>query len=1188
MPGLRQSTLIQWPTRRRRLVLAGGNGYFYRFPVYDLDRDYYQVSCSVKESYGCGTTDRRTGRFRCRVFEEKNDGYQLDCVDDAEAVISLLSEELGEECLGSRERSEISYKKVEVKKRSKPRGECYLKNNKRAEVERRLNSGKRGYRGNRKRVEIGSKEDNGHENYEGKKLTFESDLLESDSRCQYGSVTLQSKGEVHGRNEDREDSSREEGHRGRRKSSSCSSYYSFSSLENFESDTEVKDEDFGFVEEVSSSIDDLGSGTGGQSEVRALEEFRRHRSDKAAGEEILEQKYSAAGNNIDRDSPKMLEKRLIEVTVREKQSREGSSTKEGKMLRTSHEGYVKASSPQKHFGVDEKESVFTVNLDHRRKKQHIQQICGNDAKMITHSQKRFSGREEKMMGVDSDLGKRTEHSVGYVDDKIDSMRKSQQLVEKTEIQDAGAKRISHSQRHSEARMKTADDNRNLVQSSVQGTAGRRLQDSQRMIHQVDLERKSEVHDTNIRRSSVSHSETHIKSQEINTNFVSSSEAEGKQQYSFIDQKPLKRVESGQGTLDATNLSVSSAGNVLTVTDSQKTTEKRIISQENVLTSVVKPIGKAREQPDQTDERVVQTSLGKKIQQPIRLSSSRQKASKAVSSSQASLTLVSEERMQQITAGDRDKRSSQAILMPPPSQLVDRGKVLGYPISETAMQEVSSETSEGVASALYTYSRTSPSIHGESYGRNRRDAVSQESLMSASKEDALGSAERLEQSSMQIIGEFVEKVRHEVSISEVQGVKKTSDNELTSEEKHRQKSLGRYGSGDSKRSSGGAGAKGPSDEMWDVTDPSVQKFQADVAEGTSATENAIIKRTDRSLWAIIADVVRLRWGSRAGNCSSAGKSGGKSSSTESVSSEAWFSGREADEKSDETVKREKSMQQEGALLRQVEVGQTCSQIQGESSEPARSKETMKHHKGGALPALSMLESGSTPRVSCSTSAEARLDWNSGGSFHGKDRGTHGLLFEEVSESGKLVVSGSGSMEQVKQPDSLSLIEQSESGFTSEVTGSTSAEAEFGWNLDGSSHGTNSEMAPETSLSLQERSIHGSSLMKEVSEAGNIIISGSGSREQIKQPDSLIINEQLGSLGKDGELKQRKLQRNKQVLRDRFDEWEEAYVLETEQRKNDEMFMREALLEANKAADIWEVPVGAVLVQEGKIIARGCNL
>lgn len=39
--------------------------------------------------------------------------------------------------------------------------------------------------------------------------------------------------------------------------------------------------------------------------------------------------------------------------------------------------------------------------------------------------------------------------------------------------------------------------------------------------------------------------------------------------------------------------------------------------------------------------------------------------------------------------------------------------------------------------------------------------------------------------------------------------------------------------------------------------------------------------------------------------------------------------------------------------------------------------------------------------------------------------------------------------------------------------------------------------------------------------------------------------------------------------------------------DLLFMREALKEAKKAFEAEEVPVGAVLVQEGKVIARGHN-
>ena len=40
-------------------------------------------------------------------------------------------------------------------------------------------------------------------------------------------------------------------------------------------------------------------------------------------------------------------------------------------------------------------------------------------------------------------------------------------------------------------------------------------------------------------------------------------------------------------------------------------------------------------------------------------------------------------------------------------------------------------------------------------------------------------------------------------------------------------------------------------------------------------------------------------------------------------------------------------------------------------------------------------------------------------------------------------------------------------------------------------------------------------------------------------------------------------------------------------NDELWMEEALREAQRAAALGEVPVGAVVVHEGKVVGRGCN-
>ena len=40
-------------------------------------------------------------------------------------------------------------------------------------------------------------------------------------------------------------------------------------------------------------------------------------------------------------------------------------------------------------------------------------------------------------------------------------------------------------------------------------------------------------------------------------------------------------------------------------------------------------------------------------------------------------------------------------------------------------------------------------------------------------------------------------------------------------------------------------------------------------------------------------------------------------------------------------------------------------------------------------------------------------------------------------------------------------------------------------------------------------------------------------------------------------------------------------------SDELFMEEALREAQRAQALGEVPVGAVVVRDGHIVGRGCN-
>ncbi|KAL8153897.1 hypothetical protein V2J09_011657 [Rumex salicifolius] len=102
-------------------------------------------------------------------------------------------------------------------------------------------------------------------------------------------------------------------------------------------------------------------------------------------------------------------------------------------------------------------------------------------------------------------------------------------------------------------------------------------------------------------------------------------------------------------------------------------------------------------------------------------------------------------------------------------------------------------------------------------------------------------------------------------------------------------------------------------------------------------------------------------------------------------------------------------------------------------------------------------------------------------------------------------------------------------------------------------------------------------------------GSGTiMEQNKDDKDMNINVASSSEENTAELRRGALLRSNQVMKERFGKWEEAYRLKSEQREIDQSFMKEAIEEAKKAADMWEVPVGAILVQDGKIIARGHNL
>lgn len=1059
--GLRQSTLLRLSTSRR--LILGGDRHFSQLAAHGLNRNCCDLNCSVKERSVYNRSKRRINeQCFCTVSGGNSESNRSFGSDDTESILSLLSEEADEDFIGVRGNNVSSFKRLEAEKKSKS-----------GRRERNMSLGKKEVKkGNLKHRE-----------------TLTLNLKKEDEKLNEQRKAL-TKGKEHGK---------------RRDASSCSSYYSFSSSGDFGSDLHVQDKQGDFSEELS-VVEDKTSHIEGQ----VNEEFNEKRDNSEKLEGISNRQRTTFGADIDWSLRKKSEKKLTEVTMEETESRKEHQDMHPKIFRTHESSKGKASTSHKQF-ESEDNSSFVRNLHKKTKEENIQtenrrkyqstEIRESDGTEVEKSsQKIFNGREG-VIGISETLLQETrdEHQniVGSSERKDAQTRNYRKYTGKSNVQDSVSM--------SDTRMKNLRENKSSALSLGRKMEEQHYQKGDNIIAQNEGRRKSQLSELSLVQESNFENASILKSYS-NPNL--SSDVKGTRLQTDITAaqsiQPWKRSEL------VSTVSEGHVGSEKQVS-TQTSNEVRFIQKTN-LTSVVN----TRESYCQTDERITQFKSSSDGESPKDLAISDKIVSKEAPSYQESLNSISEAGKQHVIFAEDGKHSSETILTPSSSQLVARGLAHVDPKAVTSIPEVFLDTSESGTSTLYISSggRT-PASQSEGSGQAYREPSN-----IVAPEDVLGSADLLEKSSEQFVDTFVENVRHEVVTAETQEMQITGTKFSKEGEKNQIYSVRQQGSQsgsklkehDTSYPSEFSGTKGPTDEMWDVPETSAkQSLQAEEAEVRQATENTIVKRTGRTLWSIIADVVRLRWGSRADASSSAARSGERSSSNKS-DSETWFSGQEHEETSRTKVRKErKSLQSQYSASDQQQPGKSDTRSEGDVSETMKLIDKGEHLEVGLPSSSNEVESGSTSIGLSVTSGEENIIWT------------------EDAKDSQVSTSGVKSME-------LSAPLPARPLFVEEVVNS----------------GGNKSVGP------------------------------------MEEPVAPMPTELPGTGGKDGELKQRRLQRNKQVIKDRFDEWEEAYKLEFEQRRMDEMYMREALLEAKKAADTWEVPVGAVLVQDGKIIARGCNL
>ncbi|KAK1299212.1 hypothetical protein QJS10_CPB14g00168 [Acorus calamus] len=252
------------------------------------------------------------------------------------------------------------------------------------------------------------------------------------------------------------------------------------------------------------------------------------------------------------------------------------------------------------------------------------------------------------------------------------------------------------------------------------------------------------------------------------------------------------------------------------------------------------------------------------------------------------------------------------------------------------------------SRIYDQEKTAlsmPSVQEER--ENQKATLSGEAgssqVMSSQEGSRLESVGHLDKSSSQFFGDFVEKVRQEMSTSH--------ETEIESEHSSKTIDVVQQNILDAsvKGRSSTESKKGPSDEMWDVMTGSPQEVagtealikdsttEGVVVESTPLvnTETTIVKRSGRSLWSYITEIVRKSLGAHSDSHNSAQKSGTRSSSNESISSDTWYSGQEPDDDENDNAKKERLGTAKEASQNRKHVDQTH-----DKTRPSKSKSPVK--------------------------------------------------------------------------------------------------------------------------------------------------------------------------------------------------------------------------------------------------------